>query len=269
MSSSGAESPKDNRGDTATLATPEFDLMMSVLCAVLSAGACAAEPVTPPVGGSFLYQPAFCIDHVLRDPPEAYLPQPGDIMLRLDGKTFWRVTHYMALAFDPNGSAIVFARPDGSMAILEAGPKDTLWVRTLDLLPHLQEYADTGRVWIRRRRVPLTPEQSHRLTEFAMAQEGKRFALVRLAGQLTLLRSRGPIRTCFVGKPHCDQDTFFCSELVTTACVAAGLLDPETTRPSATYPHDLFYGRSLNPYINKHLDINSCWYPPARWTSCP
>ena len=19
----------------------------------------------------------------------------------------------------------------------------------------------------------------------------------------------------------------------------------------------------------KHLDINSCWYPPARWTSCP
>ena len=55
-------------------------------------------------------------------------------MLRLDNNKFWRVTHYMALAFDPNGSGIVFRRPDGSLAILEAGPNDTLWCRTLDLL---------------------------------------------------------------------------------------------------------------------------------------
>src|SRR6516164_9638927 len=81
--------------------------------------------------GSYLYQPAFCIDEVLRYPAEPYVPQPGDIMLRLDHSTFWRTTHYMALAFDPNGSAIVFARPDGSPAILEAGPNDTMWIRTL------------------------------------------------------------------------------------------------------------------------------------------
>jgi hypothetical protein len=175
----------------------------------------------------------------------------------------------MALAFDPNGSGIVFARPDGSLAVLEAGPNDTRWVATLDLLPHLQEYAEEGKVWIRKRRVPLTPEQSRKLTAFALAQDGKRFALVRLAGQLTPFRSRGPLRTFFLGKPRGDRKSYFCSELVCEACVAAGLLDPKRTRPSATYPRDLFFGRSHNPFIDRHLDVNACWHPPARWTSAP
>ncbi len=244
--------------------------MLAALYSLMSGFCLLAPAQTPECGGSFLYQPAFCIDEVLRCPAEAYLPQPGDILLRLDHSKFWRITHWMALAFDPNGSAIVFARPDGSLAVLEAGPNDTMWVRTLDLLPHLREYAAIGRVWIRKRRVPLTPEQSCRLTEFALAQDGKRFALQRLGLQLTPFRPRGPLRTRFVGKPHggCLR-TYFCSELVCEACVAAGLLDPERTRPSATYPRDLFYGRSFNPFINHHLDINAGWYPPARWTDNP
>jgi hypothetical protein len=244
-------------------------LMLSLLTTVaLTLG---ADPgLAQPAADSFLYQPAFCIDDVLRGPAEAYVPRPGDLMLRLDGSKFWRITHYMALAFDPNGSGIVFARPDGSLAVLEAGPNDTMFVGTPDLLPHLQEYADAGKVWLRRRKVPLTPEQSARLTEFALAQEGKRFALVRLGGQLTPFRSRGPIRTCFIGRPHGgDRSNYFCSELVCEACVAVGLLDAARTRPSATYPRDLFYGRSLNPFIDRHLDVNACWYPPARWTSSP
>ncbi len=243
--------------------------MLSVLCSLLAVGTLPVAAESPPVCASYLYQPAFCIDHVLRGPTEAYLPQPGDIMLRLDGSKFWRITHYMALAFDPNGSAIVFARPDGSLAILEAGPNDTMWVGTLDLLPHLQEYADAGSVWIRKRRVPLTKEESCRLTEFAQAVDGKKFAIIRLGGQLTPLRSRGPVRTYFVGGPRGERSTYFCSELVTEACVAAGLLEAERTRPAATYPRDLFYGRSFNPFIDKHLDINAGWYPPARWASRP
>src|SRR5262245_44963130 len=119
--------------------------MLALLCSILSAPG-AAEPAMRE--GSYLYQPAFHIDNLLREPAEAYLPQPGDLMLRLDHSIFWRVTHYMAFAFDPNGSGIVIARPDGSLAVLEAGPNDTLWVRTLDLLPHLREYADAGQVWI-------------------------------------------------------------------------------------------------------------------------
>ncbi len=244
--------------------------MLAILSSFLMMAGCP-DPVAPAVAcGSYLYQPAFRIDEILRLPAEPYVPQPGDIMLRLDHSTFWRVTHYMALAFDPNGSAIVFARPDGSLAVLEAGPMDTLWVRTLDLLPHLKEYTDIGRVWIRRRRVPLTPEQSQRLTEFALAQDGKRFALLRLGVQLTPFRTRGPIRTYFVGCPHGgNRRSYFCSELVSEACVAAGLLDPARTRPSATYPRDLFFGRSFNCFLDHHLDINEGWHPPARWTDQP
>jgi hypothetical protein len=243
--------------------------MLPAFCAMLSA-ACLLGPVDEAGnGGSFLYQPAFCLDDLRREPVEAYLPQPGDLLLRLDNSVFWRVTHALALAFDPNGSGIVFARPDGCLAVLEAGPNDTLWVGTPDLLPHLQEYAAEGKVWIRKRCVPLTPDQSCRLTAFALAQDGKRFALGRLAGQLTFLRSRGPLRTYFVGGPHGDRCSYFCSELVCEACVAAGLLDPTRTRPAATYPCDLFYGRSWNLFIDRHLDVNAGWFPPARWTDCP
>jgi hypothetical protein len=244
--------------------------MLSALLCVMTATCLDGGPKGPAtLEGSFLYQPSFEMDYELRQPAEPYVPQAGDIMLRLDHSKFWRCTHYLALAFDPNGSAVVFQKPDGTFGILEAGPLDTLWCRTLPVVSHLQEYADIGRVWIRRRKTPLTPEQSARLTEFALHNDGKRFALQRLGLQLTPFRTRGPLRTCFIGKPHGDRFCYFCSELVCEALVYAGALDAETTRPSATYPHDLFYGTSYNLYINKHLTINQCWYPPARWTNCP
>ena len=47
---------------------------------------------------------------------------------------------------------------------------------------------------------------------------------------------------------------WFCSELVTECCVAAGIMNRETARPAATYPSDLFWGRSYNLYLNFHLD---------------
>jgi hypothetical protein len=242
--------------------------------------------------GSYLYQPSHKIDHALRAPAEPYLPQPGDIMLATDKNFFWKLTHDLAMAFEPHNSAIVFARPDGSLAIVEAGPtdpmrrkpeeeltplergarrigsNDTMWVATMDMLTHLQDYESKGPVWIRRRRVPLTADESARLTEFALRQEGKRFALSRLALQLTPFRTRGPVRTWFVGKPHGDRKMYYCSELVTEACVAAGLMDAATARPSAIYPHDLFVAHSLNPYLRRNLDLSACWYPPARWVSC-
>jgi hypothetical protein len=228
----------------------------------------AAAPEVPAIG-SYLYQPAYHVDDLLRGPAVPYLPQPGDIMLATDPGKFWTFTHNLALAFEPHNSAICFRRPDGCMAILEAGPNDCLHVKTLDMLPHLKEYEDKGPVWIRKRKVPLTPEQCAALTDFAMAQEGKRFALIRLGGQLTLLRSRGPLRTFFMGKYRDHRSTYFCSELVTSACCAAGLLDPARTRPSATYPHDLFYDHSYNLFNALYLRLADCWEPPARWTSCP
>ena len=138
----------------------------------------------------------------------------------------------------------------------------------LEPLPHLFSYEGDGRVWVRRRAVPLTPEQSARLTEFALAADGRQFSVGKLALQLTPFRARGPVRTAFVGKPRgLDKSAYFCSELIVEACAYAGLIDPCTARPSATYPRDLFMDHSLNPFLNRNFKLAPCWDPPARWTS--
>jgi hypothetical protein len=241
--------------------------MACLLCSVLWLGCSFAD--SPADGGSFLSQPAFCLDHTLRAPSVPYQPQPGDIMLTADESSFWGPMHSLAGSGFPDHSGIFFALPDGRMAILEAGPHNSIRCMAALWHSHLLSYEQEGRVWIRRRAVPLTPDQSARLTEFALKQCGKPFAIIRIAGQLTPLRSRGPIRTLFMGKPHGERRSYFCSELVMEACVAAGLLDPKTARPAATYPRDLFLDRSLNPYLNRHLKLAPCWDPPARWTSWP
>jgi hypothetical protein len=205
------------------------------------------------------------MDLVVRGNARSYLPQPGDVMLATDKNLFWKVTHDLAFAFEPHNSAIVVARRDGRLALLEAGPNDTISIGLSDMLPHLKKYADKGPAWIRKHKAPLTTEQSACLTEFAERQCGKRFALGRLGVQLTPFRDRGPFRTAFMGKPHGDRRSYYCSELVLEACVAAGLVDRETTRPSASYPHDLFFDRSHNRYINKHMPLEPDWEPPARW----
>jgi hypothetical protein len=217
-----------------------------------------------------LYQPVYCCDQGLRGPAVPYRPQPGDLLFCTDYTVFWTVTHNWAGAGHPHHSGIVIARPDGRLAALEAGPYDTLHIGIHDLGPHFRKYTEKGEpIWVRRRRTPLTPEQGERLTAFALAQEGKRFALVRQAAQLTPLRSRTDRHICTMGKPDLDRSSYFCSELVTTALVAAGLIDPETARPAATYPSDLFFDRSANCYLNEHLNLSADWYPPARWTDCP
>jgi hypothetical protein len=214
---------------------------------------------------SYLYDPSYCLDLCIRGNARAYVPQPGDVMLATDDNKFWKITHDLAFAFEPHNSAIIVRRRDGSLGVLEAGPNDTIWVNISRMLPHLQKYSDKGPVWIRKRKCPLTPEQDACLTEWAERQCGKRFALGRLGLQVTIFRDRGPFRTAFMGKPHGERNSYFCSELVMETCVAAGLVDRETARPSATYPHDLFFDHSHNRYINQHVPLVHGWDPPARW----
>jgi hypothetical protein len=115
----------------------------------------------------------------------------------------------------------------------------------------------------------VTADQSTCLTDFAETVDGHRYGVIRLLGQLTPLRSRGPLRTAFMGKPKGVRSTYICSEAVLEALVMAGLLDAETTRPSATYPRDMFFDSSPNPYINKHLKLQCDWEAPRLWQLCP
>jgi hypothetical protein len=87
--------------------------------------------------------------------------------------------------------------------------------------------------------------------------------------QLTPFRSRGPLRTYLLGAPHGERNSYFCSELVLESCVHVGLLSRCITRPTATYPRDLFFDQSPNLFLNAHFSLAPDWYPPAQWTSCP
>lgn len=244
--------------------------MQAVLGTLLCYCCCFGDAVIPDPC-SYLYQPGYHLDNVCCLPAEVYCPQPGDIFLATDNALWAQAGHRMAWSGPPHHSGIVFLRPDGRPAIMEAGPHNSVTVETIDLLDHLNSHDKVGeKVFIRRRKVPLTPEQSCKLTAWVLAQEGKPFATVRLVAQITPFRTRGPLRTYFIGKPNGERDRYFCSELVLETCVAVGLVNPDDVRPSATYPRDLFFGTSLNPFLCQHLKfLEECWYPPARWTSCP
>jgi len=236
--------------------------LILILCADV------ALPVERSDAVGYLYQPAFSMDYLLREPAEKYCPQPGDIFVCTDQALLAKLGHWAAGAWGPHHSGIVVADSDHRLVLLEGGPHNTLHTRMSDLYSELASYDEHERVWVRKRRVPLTPEQSACLTAFANSKEGAGFALIRMLGQLTPFRSRGPWRTVYRGRPHGNRSRFYCSELVMEACVAAGLVDAAMARPSASYPRDLFFGRSYNRFINKHLDMSE-WEPPARWTSCP
>ena len=99
------------------------------------------------------------------------MPQPGDIFLATD-ESFWlRLGHAAVGGAGVHHSGLIFARPDGSLGLIEAGPFNELVTRVIDPYQHMSNHVARGTiVWVRRRRVPLTPEQSARLTAFASAR---------------------------------------------------------------------------------------------------
>jgi hypothetical protein len=225
---------------------------------------------TPERGFGFLDRPAYAIDWECRPPSVPYDPQPGDFFFSNSDILYYQIGHILVGAGQPNHAGLIFRRPDGTWAALEAGPFDVPIIKTLDLETHLHAYDRRGRVWIRRRAVPLTAEQECHLAEVCLKQHNKRFATGRMWSQVTPFRARGPLRSYVVGKPHgTDGDAYMCSMLVTECCIEVGLIDPATARPGATYPSDLFYEHSRNPFLDRHFKKAPCWEPPARWRPHP
>jgi hypothetical protein len=239
---------------------------MWLCCAQVPAQVLGQPKVAKEIG--FICQPAFAIDHEIRGPIRPYRPQAGDMFMSTDKMPIIQWGHRMAGANAPHHSGIILCKGDGSYWTLEAGPHNCLKIKALDLDFSLSSYESAGnQVWVRCRKTPLTPEQCGKLNEFGLAQDGKAFALGRMLGQMTSLRTRNQLNgtSSDVGAPHGHRNSYFCAELVTECCVAAGLLDARRAKPCCTYPCDLFYGVSPNPYVNASLDFNSAWEPPARW----
>ncbi len=193
-----------------------------------------------------------------------YVPQAGDLVFFRDDIFFWKLTYRMAFTGPPYHVAVVIQQPDGEYQLLESGPNDTMHVEICPLQCRFQSWK--GDIWVRRRATPLTPEQSKSLTEFAHQQKGKRYALLRLGAQLTVLRTRGPVRTYFVGAPHGERDSYICAECVLESLTKAGVLDGKNVRPSATYPQDMFWDRSYNRFLNHHFHLSPEWRPPQYLT---
>ena len=210
-----------------------------------------------------LSQSAYSIDRIPRYPLHCYEPQVGDIVLFSNPTLFWSSLYLIAGTAAPGHAGLVVRMQNGRLGIVEAGYNDGIHVRLNPLSERLPIYP--GHLWIRQRKQPVTEEQSNCLTQYATAIDGKCYSGVRLLGQLTPLRSRGPLRTYFVGRPKGIRHAYICSEAVLEGLVYAGLLDKRTTRPSATFPRDMFFDSSLNPYINKHLHLISQWEVPALW----
>jgi hypothetical protein len=212
-----------------------------------------------PVGrrpSSYVCPPAPFGHELPTGPREPYTPHEGDLFFFAYDSTFYRSLYLLAWTGPPSHVGIVVKLPDGRLALLEAGAWDFRHIYLIDVMPRLHSYE--GDVWVRRLRRPLTAEQSANLTRFAVDQAGKRYALGRLALEVTPLRNHGPVNAWLFGRPWTERRSWLCSELTVAAACHAGLLDPELIPPNTVYPRDLYRD---DPY-----DLSPWWEGPRRWT---
>jgi hypothetical protein len=192
---------------------------------------------------------------------EPYVPHEGDLVLFDDHNPTWKFLYHMVGSDLPDHSGIIFTLPDGRLALLEAAPDDGklagLYVRLLLVAPRLHQFQ--GTLYIRRLKQPLGKERSAQLTEFALAQEGKRYAVCRMLLQGTPFRCRTGLRAKLFGHTYMymDRCSWFCSELVVAAGTAAGLFDPHIHQANRMYPRDMLY--------DDHYDLSGTWYPAGVW----
>jgi hypothetical protein len=194
---------------------------------------------------------------------EPYYPQPGDLLLYDNFDKWLDLGFRLVGSGTPIHAAIVIARPDGTPAILEVGahsqPRAFTETSIVDVWSRLAGYP--GVVMVRRPRRPLTGEQSAALTAFALAQNGKKFALGRLLLQATPFRPRVGLRRLLFARTYLDRKRWICSENAVAAATVAGLLDPAVHFANAMYPRDLAY--------DEHYDLSATYQAPVLWLADP
>lgn len=189
-------------------------------------------------------------------PMHEYQPQVGDILLFQGPGGLKNLMYALGGSACTMHSAIVVQRPDGSLGMLEA-PGLNYPVMISDIPSRLP--ASHGKTWVRRRCVPVTPEQSACLTAFACAQEGKPYSAIGFILPSFGLPLRKLTTRCLTAE-QLDHDRWICSSIVAAACAASGLLDPCKIRPRLVDPADLKNDRCL--------DLSNCWAKPEELLRC-
>jgi len=165
----------------------------------------------------------------------------------------WNSLYRIFKSGPPTHSGVIFRLPDCSLRILETGSLQPPKVDIVEVQPRLNTYR--GSLWLRRLHHPLTPEQSAKLTDFALDQGCKRFAQVRVLLEGLTGRNLSRVRWLLVGPPPFERPAYYCSELVLIALVVADVLPIGILGPRMPDPRDLFW--------DKPHDL-SCWYGPLR-----
>jgi hypothetical protein len=216
-----------------------------------------------PAEGSYLHPMECCRPGVPNALATVYVPQEGDLVLFDDRSPTWLKLYHMVGSDVPDHSGIVFRLPDGRLALLESAPDDGklagMYVRLLHVLSRLHQFQ--GTIYVRQVRTPLNPEQSASLTEFALAQEGKRYAICRMLLQATPFRCRTGWRAKLFAKTDLNRSSWLCSELVVAAGTAAGLFDPNVVHANNIYPRDMLY--------DDHYDLSQTWHTAQIWSPSP
>jgi hypothetical protein len=187
-----------------------------------------------------------------------YCPKEGDWIFFDDMSEWWTFLYSLASTAPPFHVGIVVKKPDGELAVLEAGPDDSMHVYVLDLIPRLHTFK--GILQVRRCKRVLTPEQSACLTAFAEEQKGKRYAVWRLLLQGTPCKTRGgPLREkCAYTK--FNRCRWLCAEIVVTASALVGLTDPHKIKGSNTYPLDII-DNHMHPELECVFEDYGYWAP--------
>src|SRR6516164_8145396 len=68
-----------------------------------------------------------------------YEPREGDLIFYDDHSKIWTALFKAAGTGPPLHMGIVVRKPGGTLAVLEAGPDDTVWVDLRDLIPRLHQ----------------------------------------------------------------------------------------------------------------------------------
>jgi hypothetical protein len=189
----------------------------------------------------------------------AYEPLEGDLIFYDDHHVVWSALFAYAGTGSPLHMGIVFKKSNGKLAVLEAGPDDSIWVKLLDIDKRLPQFQEDfmGLIRIRRCKKVLAEEESKALTKFAVAQDGKRYAVGRLMLQGTRFRERGLKDDVAKGKTILDRDSWICSELSVAAGTVAKLFDPKVVHSTVAYPRDLV--------DNARYDLGEIWHDAAVW----
>lgn len=188
-----------------------------------------------------------------------YRPQPGDILLFDSHDAFMTKVYRCCGTAGPMHAGIVFRKPDGSLGTLEAGTNAVMKVFNFDLETRLREFH--GTILVRQLRQPLSEQQSRQLTEFALLQEGKSYAIGRLILHGLTQRVRSAVSPDFLGRTIVDRNRWICSELVVAAATVAGIWGADDYPANVMYPRDLCY--------DERFDLSPAYESPAMWYPQP